>query len=56
MEIEYGPFKRQVRLAEDVDPERAQATYERGIVTVTLPVSDAVPATRGRVAIEVQRR
>ena len=25
MEIEYGPFQRQVRLPEDVDPERAQA-------------------------------
>src|ERR1041385_8513277 len=23
MEIEYGPFRRQVRLAEDVDPEQA---------------------------------
>ena len=25
MEIEYGPFQRQVRLPEDVDPERATA-------------------------------
>ncbi|MGE5689225.1 MAG: Hsp20/alpha crystallin family protein, partial [Pseudomonadota bacterium] len=56
MEIEYGPFRRQVRLAEDVDPERAQARFERGIVTVTLPVTDEVPQSRGRVAIEVERR
>ena len=32
MEIEYGPFQRQVTLAEDVDPEQATATYERGIL------------------------
>jgi HSP20 family protein len=56
MEIEYGPFRRVVRLPEDVDPERAQATFERGIVTVTLPVSDVVPASSGgRIVIEVER-
>ena len=27
MEIDYGPFQRQVTLAEDVDPEQATATY-----------------------------
>ena len=56
VEIEYGPFRRQVRLPEDVDPERAQARFERGIVTVTLPVTDLVPASSGRIAIEVERR
>ncbi len=60
MEIEYGPFKRQVRLPEDVDPERAHARFERGIVTVTLPVTDLVPSVAppggGRIAIEVERR
>jgi HSP20 family protein len=55
MEIEYGPFKRQVRLPEDVDPGAARATYERGIVTVTLPITEAAPPEPGRVRIEVQR-
>jgi HSP20 family protein len=53
MEIEYGPFRRQVRLAEDVDPSQAHATYGRGILTITLPVI-AQPVT-GRVTIEVER-
>jgi len=53
MEIEYGPFRRQVRLAEDVDPARATARYEHGILTVTLPVADR-PA--GRMSIDVERR
>ena len=61
MEIEYGPFKRQVRLPEDVDPEGATARFERGIVTVTLPVTDLVPPGGaapggGHIVIEVERR
>jgi HSP20 family protein len=54
MEIEYGPFRRQVRLPEDVDPERATATYEHGIVTVTLPVTEK-PAPAGKIVIQVER-
>jgi HSP20 family protein len=52
MEIEYGPFQRQVRLAKNVDPQRAHARYEYGVVTITLPVTDR-PTPRGRVSIEV---
>jgi HSP20 family protein len=54
MEIEYGPFQRQVRLSEDVDPEHARARYERGMLTVSLPVTAKPPPT-GRVTIEVER-
>ncbi|HEX6664535.1 MAG TPA: Hsp20/alpha crystallin family protein [Gaiellaceae bacterium] len=39
MEVDYGPFQRQVTLAEDVDPDRATATYERGILAIQLPVA-----------------
>ena len=52
MEIEYGPFKRQVRLPENVDPERSHARYEHGVVTITLPVTDG-PTPRGHVVIEM---
>ena len=47
IEIEYGSFHRQVRLPEDVDPQRAHARYEHGIVKVTLPVTDQAPPPRG---------
>jgi HSP20 family protein len=53
MEIEYGPFHRQVVLSEDVDPDGASATYERGILRVTLPIA-AAPAVRERVTIEIK--
>jgi HSP20 family protein len=52
MEIEYGPFQRQVRLAEDVDPAGASASFEHGVLTIVLPVAEHAPQ-KGRVTIEV---
>jgi HSP20 family protein len=52
MEIETGPFQRQVRLVEDVDSEHARASFENGVLTIELPVVDRAPA--GRVTITVQ--
>jgi len=52
MEIEYGPFQRQITLAEDIDPEHATATYERGMLTVRLPLAPR-PTPHERVAIVV---
>ena len=52
MEIEVGPFQRQVRLAEDVDPTHARASLEHGVLTVELPVADVAPPP-GSVTIEV---
>jgi HSP20 family protein len=54
MEIEYGPFHRQVRLAEDVDPERARARFAQGVLTIELPVVEQAPAA-GRYRITVER-
>ena len=54
MEIETGPFQRQVRLVEDVDPEQARARFEQGVLTIELPV--AVRPRRGRIAITLEQR
>jgi HSP20 family protein len=54
MEIEYGPFQRQVHLAEDVDPKRASARFEHGVLTVELPVVEQAPA-QGRYRITVEK-
>ena len=53
LEIEYGPFQRQVTLAEDVDPEQATATYERGYPHDQAPDSRRRPAPAERIAIMV---
>jgi HSP20 family protein len=54
MEIEYGTFQRQVRLAEDVDPDRATAAFSNGVLTIVLPVA-ATAQPSGRITIEVHR-
>jgi HSP20 family protein len=53
LEIEYGPFQRKVALSQDIDPERATATYERGILRIVLPVAPK-PAPRESVPIQVR--
>ena len=54
MEIEYGPFARALQLTEDVDVAAVTATYEHGLLTVTLPIA-ARPAARDPVPIRVNR-
>jgi HSP20 family protein len=53
MEIDYGPFQRQITLAEDIDPDDASATYDRGILTVRLPIAPR-PVPRESIAIVVR--
>jgi len=54
MELDYGPFRRQVQLGADVDVEQARALYERGILKVVLPIAERAPVG-ARVSIEVTR-
>ena len=54
MELDYGPFRRQVALAVDVDVAQATADYEHGMLTIVLPIAKR-PAAGERVAIEVTR-
>ena len=39
MEIEYGPFCRRISLAENVDPEQAEAHYDRGQLQIVMPLA-----------------
>lgn len=43
MEIEYGLFSRTIQLLEDVTGTAAAASYERGLLTVTLPIVERPP-------------
>lgn len=41
-----GTFMRQLSLGEGIDAERISATYENGVLTVTLPVAERAKARR----------
>ena len=53
MESEYGAFQRRIELGEDVDPIRAVASYERGLLRVLLPLAERV-AEQTKISIEVR--
>ncbi len=52
VERSYGTFQRSVRLPFSVDPEQVRASFENGVLTVTLPKSAQQERTR---RIQVQR-
>jgi HSP20 family protein len=54
MEIDYGAFERTVPLIEEVDPGGARASYERGLLTIVLPVVEQRPPGPINVPIEVR--
>ena len=53
MELDYGPFQRQVTLGMDVDLDAATASYERGLLMVRLPLAPK-PARAESVPIKVR--
>jgi HSP20 family protein len=53
MEIDYGPFAREIPLRVEVDPARASAAYRSGLLTIRLPVAKR-PPRRKSVAIEIR--
>ncbi|HXZ56602.1 MAG TPA: Hsp20/alpha crystallin family protein [Gaiellaceae bacterium] len=54
MELECGPFERRISLAEPVDTSKASANYDRGLLTVVLPVATRAPKPqRQRVLIAI---
>src|SRR5205085_1475064 len=46
VEIEHGPFRREIELGIDVDATRARATYDNGILRVEVPVHAAEEQVR----------
>jgi len=52
VEIEDGAFQRRISLGEDVDSTAARTSFERGMLTIVLPVTSPRPARA--VSIEVR--
>ena len=55
MELNYGPFQRQIQLPDDVDSDAATASYERGLLEIVLPLAPVAPR-QARVPIDVRRQ
>jgi HSP20 family protein len=54
MEIEYGDFQRVVQLPGDADPSRAEATYDKGLLRIVIPIAKPVRRVQP-VPIQVRR-
>lgn len=46
----FGTYRRQIALGDGVDASRISATYENGVLTVTIPVAEAAKPRRIEVA------
>ena len=55
IEIEYGPFERVVQLPNDVDLSQAEARYDRGLLTIQIPIAEKAVRAES-VPIEIRRR
>ncbi len=53
-EIRHGSFERVVRLPKDVDKEKITASYEKGVLTVTLPELSKKLPERTEVKVEAR--
>lgn len=56
VEIPTGPFRHIVELQVDVDPDRAKANYEDGILRVDLPLRDEAEVTRNVPVARAERK
>ncbi|WP_037565892.1 Hsp20/alpha crystallin family protein [Sphingomonas sp. UNC305MFCol5.2] len=50
-ERRYGKFERRIALPEDVDGDRIEATFAKGVLTVTLPRSEQAHDRARKIAI-----
>ena len=54
MEVEYGPFQRVIQLPDDADPTTAEATYDKGLLRIVIPIAKPAPRIRP-VPIQIRR-
>ena len=52
IERRYGSFSRSIALPQDVDPEKIEAEYENGVLTVSVPKVEAVKPKRISVGVK----
>ncbi|MEW6582609.1 MAG: Hsp20/alpha crystallin family protein [Actinomycetota bacterium] len=50
-EIDWGPFERRLRLNVPVDAEGVTAVYERGVLSIDLPLAESILPRRVEIAV-----
>lgn len=55
-ECPQGRFSRQLFLGESLDPERVEASYDHGVLTVNIPVAEQAQAPQGGDHLRSRRR
>jgi len=55
MERSYGTFQRAIPLSEEVDAERVDATFKKGVLTVTLPKLPAEQTGTRKISIKTEQ-
>jgi HSP20 family protein len=54
MEIDYGPFERNIRLRESVDADNIQAVYRDGFLEIKIPKREGGISEAKEIKIEVE--
>jgi HSP20 family protein len=54
-EIAWGPFERRLRIGVAVDADAVEAAYDRGLLTITLPIVRRAPEPRRAIDVRTQR-
>jgi HSP20 family protein len=51
----HGSFSRQIILGENLDPERMQASYDQGVLTLMIPVAEQAKPRRVEVSAQASQ-
>ena len=54
MERSYGAFERTIQLPDEISERKAEASFKKGILTVTVPKSEAAGTKRHRIPIQAE--
>ncbi len=52
MERSYGSFQRSIRLPETIDEDKAEARFDKGVLTITLPKRPEAVSTQKKIQIK----
>ena len=52
MERSYGSFQRSIRLPDTIDEDKAEARFDKGVLTITLPKRPEMVSAQKKIEIK----